>query len=145
MNLRDLSLGVCTGIIITFAWWCSHFFAPTMALSILPSMATTTCLWLSAPYVKTWRVLLSHALAAGIAASTWFFVPDTTVSLFITVGVVTILTTGWLRHAPAVATAAACAMHPDKLPQLGIAIVIQLAIITMAVHLIQKVDKRRAA
>jgi hypothetical protein len=146
MNVRDISLGVFTGIIVTLAWWCSHFVAPAMALSILPSMATTTCLWLSMSALKTWRVVFSHALAAAIAASTWFFIHDTVndaaVSLLVTVTIVAILTTGWLRHAPAVATAAACAMHPDKLPQLAMAIAIQLLVITIGVHLVQRLQKR---
>lgn len=144
MKLRDLTLGVMTGLIVTLAWWLSHFPAPTMAMAILPSMSATTCLWLSMPALKTWRVLASHALAAAIAASSWFFLHDLTVSLLLTVGAVAILTTSWLRHAPAVATAAACAMHPDKLPQLAMAITIQLAVIAIAIHLWRRVDKKFA-
>ena len=142
MIIRDISLGVMTGLIVTLAWWLSHFPAPTMAMAILPSMAATTCLWLSMPALKIWRVIASHALAATISASSWFFLNDLTVSLLLTVGAVAILTTSWLRHAPAVATAAACAMHPDKLPQLAMAIAIQLAVIALGVQLFQKMEKR---
>jgi hypothetical protein len=142
MYIRDISLGVMTGLIVTLAWWLSHFPAPTMAMAILPSMSATTCLWLSMPTLKTWRVLASHALAAMIAASSWFFLHDLTVSLCLSVSAVAILTTSWLRHAPAVATAAACAMHPDKLPQLAMAITIQLAVIALGVQLFLRVGKR---
>ena len=138
--IRETVLAIGTGAVVTLAWWLSHFPAPHMAIAILPSMATTTCLWLSMPALKTWRVIASHGVAAIIAMACWMLLPQSYLALPIAVAIVAFVTIGWLRHAPAVATAAACALHPDKIPQLAMAISIQLAVITLAVHLLRKVE-----
>jgi hypothetical protein len=59
------------------------------------------------------------------------------------VSIVAVITITGLRHAPAVATAAACALHPDKMPQLAMAISIQLAVITLAVQVLRKIDHKK--
>jgi len=141
--IRDTILAIGTGVVVTLAWWLSHFPAPHMATAILPSMATTTCIWLSMPALKTWRVVASHVAGATIAAATWFLLPDKHLALMIGVSIVAVITITGLRHAPAVATAAACALHPDKMPQLAMAISIQLAVITLAVQVLRKIDHKK--